>query len=65
MEDFYKTNDDTLGISATEFVNEWYNQQEYMFADIREPSEKADADSVKGTYQCQKYLTKLIMHLHI
>ena len=41
MEDFYKTNDDTLGISATEFVNEWYNQQEYMFADIREPSEKA------------------------
>ena len=50
MEDFYKTNDDTLGISATEFVNEWYNQQEYMFADIREPSEKADADSVKGTF---------------
>ena len=36
MVDYYKTNEETLSVSVKEFVDEWYNKQEYMLVDIRE-----------------------------
>ena len=60
MSEFYKTNDDSLSITVEEFVNEWYNKQEYMLVDIRESEERTEKGVVKVhiTYLCMKYLTR-------
>ena len=54
MSEFYKTNDDSLSITE-EFVNEWYNKQEYMLVDIRESEERTEKGIVKGTYNISMY----------
>lgn len=55
MSEFYKTNDDSLSITVEEFVNEWYNKQEYMLVDIRESEERTEKGIVKGTYNISMY----------
>lgn len=52
---FYKTNEEQLGISVEEFVNQWKDQQEYLLVDIRENDEIATEGSVKGAYNISMY----------
>jgi rhodanese-related sulfurtransferase len=51
----YKTNEDRINITIDEFVNEWKDQQEYMFVDIRESEEIKSEGSVKGAFNISMY----------
>ena len=51
----YKTNEEQEVISVEEFINEWYNQQEYLLVDIREQEEINNGDAVKGTFNISMY----------
>ena len=49
----YKTNEEQLNISLDEFINEWYNKEDYILADIRE---EGDKDSkVKMAFEISMY----------
>jgi rhodanese-related sulfurtransferase len=52
---FYKTNEEQLGISIDEFVNEWYEQQEYLLVDIRENDELERDGNIKGAFHMSMY----------
>lgn len=52
---FYKTNEEQIAISVNEFINEWYNQQEYLLVDIRESNEIEENGSIKGSYNISMY----------
>lgn len=51
----YKTNEEQIGISVDEFVNEWKDQQEYLLVDIRENDEIKSDGSVKGSFNISMY----------
>ena len=55
MVDYYKTNEETLSVSVKEFVDEWYNKQEYMLVDIREVEERQEKGTVKNTFNISMY----------
>ena len=52
---FYKTNEEQLGISIDEYVNEWHDKQEYLLVDIRENDEIESVGSIKGSYKISMY----------
>lgn len=52
---FYKTNEEQEVLSVDEFVNEWYNQQEYMLVDIRETEEISSSGAIKNTFNISMY----------
>lgn len=45
---FYKTNEETTEITLDEFVNEWYDNEEYLLIDIRERSDKQNL--IQGSF---------------
>lgn len=55
MVDYYKTNEETLSVSVKEFVDEWYNKQEYMLVDIRELDERQEKGTIKNTFNISMY----------
>ena len=52
---FYKTNEEILGITVTEFVDEWYEKQDYILVDIRDTEERKSAGVVKQTFNISMY----------
>lgn len=51
----YKTNEEQLGISINEFVNEWKDQQEYLLVDIRETDEIETTGAIKSSFNISMY----------
>lgn len=51
----YKTNEEQINITIDEFVNEWKDQQEYMFVDIRESEEIESDGGIKGAFNISMY----------
>ena len=52
---FYKTNEEQEVISIEEFVNEWHDEQEYIFVDIREEDEIKETGGIKNAFQISMY----------
>ena len=52
---FYKTNEEQELISIDEFVNEWYDDQEFILVDIREDDEIKKNGRIKESYQISMY----------
>lgn len=52
---FYKTNEEQELISVDEFINEWYDEQEYLLVDIRENEEIESQGAVKNTFNISMY----------
>lgn len=52
---FYKTNEEQELISVDEFVNEWYDDQEFIFVDIREEDEIKKNGGIKDSYRISMY----------
>lgn len=49
----YKTNEEQLEITLDEFINEWYNKEDYILADIREEDEKDE--KIKLAFEISMY----------
>ena len=49
----YKTNEEQLSISLDEFVDEWYEKEDYILADIREEDDKDS--KVKMAFEISMY----------
>lgn len=52
---FYKTNEEQEIITIDEFINEWYNQQDYILVDIREDSEIEENGGIKQAFNISMY----------
>lgn len=52
---FYKTNEENEVISIDEFVNEWYEQQEYLLVDIRENDEAELNGRINNSFHISMY----------
>jgi predicted sulfurtransferase len=46
----YKTNEEQETITVEEFVNEWYNDKDYLLVDIREDGEKTELGAIKNAF---------------
>jgi|SaaInl0LU_22_DNA_1037365.scaffolds.fasta_scaffold13948_3 rhodanese-related sulfurtransferase len=51
----YKTNEEQETITVEEFVNEWYNDKDYLLVDIREDGEKTELGAIKNAFNISMY----------
>jgi len=51
----YKTNEEQLSISIQEYTDEWKDQQDFIFVDIRETEEIENEGSIKGAFMISMY----------
>ena len=49
----YKTNEEQLNISLDEFINEWYEKEEYILVDIREEQDRDP--KIKTAFEISMY----------
>ena len=52
---FYKTNEEQEIITLDEFANEWYDNEEFIFVDIREDDEINNNGGIKNAFQISMY----------